>query len=193
MNDKDRERFGKIMAGLQVGLGKRSNKKLSLEELRYYFDTLKDLDVDTIEKAANDLINTKRIREFPTPGEIRETAGLSQERKALIAWYTAIEAARLYSHSSVQFDDPVIHTAILKNWGSWDNFTTLELWGKDSRWLQRMFIQAYLAYSSDTNHPKYLPGFFSDCINFNPEHDIVQIKSDDFIKQLPEAKDEEPF
>jgi len=153
MTKDDFAKFTKIMKALQNVF--TPEKAVSKERAEIYFEFLKDLSINEIEKACCQVLKTKKIPTFPTIGEIRERVESSIEDRAIEAWHVANRNLNIYD--SVCFNDHVIHSVIENEFGGWEKFCNLT-WENES-WDRRRFIQAYMIYARRKEHPKYLPGF----------------------------------
>jgi len=183
MNQNELERFTALMGIMQEAF--IPEKPLSKERIKIYFDYLKDLSIDDIEKSTHHILNVKKIPTFPTIGEIRGYIEVSMEDKALENWHLGMN--NLDSYVSVKFEDPVVHSVIEYEFGGWEKFCNLCI--KDEAWDKRRFIQAYLLYAKRGEHPKYLPGFFereNKLHGYNYDEGIKQIGRTREIKKLKE-------
>lgn len=139
-----------------------SQRELTPTAETTFFALLQDLELEDIRKAFN--IYARQNKFFPTPADIREIIkgpaltgqDLKKEREktseiaARAAVDTILDAARKYgSHSSVEFEDKLIHRLLIDMLGpkGWIHFCEMYLdeikwWRKD---FERFYVALYLA------------------------------------------------
>ena len=164
MKPEDRERFCVAMGTMAEVFQKKPSQSLA----EIYFDVLKDMDIDTFEKACARLFNTRTITgTFPLVAEIREAAGGGKHALVLRiqqAWDKFIYALRRHGYyDSVIFDDPIIH-AILRSWGGWLEWSgnrDMDDKEEDLKWVRKDFEKLYAALANRENHepPEVCVGF----------------------------------
>ena len=144
MNKKDAGKFAECMIVLNDTLGS-NNQPPSAAKIEFYFKALSDLTIDEVESGALHVANTKTIKVFPTPAEIREAVKGKPEDQAVIAADKIQNALRgVGGYASVCFDDPIIHL-IIQNYGGWDKLSdiTQDEW----KWLRKEFEKHYKVYA----------------------------------------------
>ncbi len=96
-------------------------------------------------------------RFFPKPVDLVDAITGGKKSQAALAWIEVHKAiGRVGNYSSVQFADPIIHSAIVAM-GGWPQICNRP---DEPKWVQREFEKLYEVISaahSDT-HPSYLPG-----------------------------------
>ena len=74
MTDRDKKRFAVAMNWLALKLAKDGEPtELTKEQLRDYFDALKNLTLFSVEKAVQNYFASATFRGFPLPGDIRKS------------------------------------------------------------------------------------------------------------------------
>lgn len=117
MTTDDIKRFNSMMCGLCDVYGKEATPFL----LKAYFETLKDLSIEEIEKAAIKYMQQPETasRFMPKPGNLREMIFGNSNDAAAFAWKSIVTAIRTYgAYRSVAFDDPIIHI-VVSHLGGW--------------------------------------------------------------------------
>ena len=186
------------------------NLALTKEDIKTYRVLLDDLsDADFLSAIVEICQKTTEIY----PGTnivalIRQCArGGSKEdlhSRALLAWQNVIDTVeRCGSWSSVQFDDPVIHSCV-RALGGWIELCSTDV--TEMVWREKKFLELYPVLSkSNQTHPKYLIGVdekenrlngYTEPMSykqlnpafheFNPIPEPILI--DTGIKQLPASK-----
>lgn len=146
MTHDDLERFAEIMIVINEVFG---DPRLPVSDIkmRFYFKALRDLTIDELSEAAINLANTKTIRTFPSPAEIRNVIHGRPEDAAQIAWGKFLFAVRAFGgHETVIFDDPVIH-AIIAREGGWVEITKKT--NDEMKWFGKDFLKIYAAYAPE--------------------------------------------
>lgn len=160
MTSHDIEAFAEIMTIINETFGD-SNKPVSDIKMKFYFKALADLDISELNTAAIVLANTKTIKTFPTPAEIRNAVHGKPEDQAQIAWAKFLWAVRTHGgHATVVFDDPVIH-AIVEREGGWIKVT--EKTTDEMKWFGKDFLKIYAAYVPEMKRmsvPEKLVGIY---------------------------------
>lgn len=143
MIESDMPRFRKVMAVLYVTFQRDPDPVLG----EVYFQALKDLSIDSLEKAS--MLATQRLKFFPKPAELRELVegnaalpAATIEDEAEIATGQAFAAiSSVGQYRSVTFDDPAIHMTVedLSGWGAFCR-------GPDNGHRRREFKQLYIAH-----------------------------------------------
>jgi hypothetical protein len=139
MTIQDTKKFTIWMGLLGTAFG---GKGLTKPQMDVYYEYLRDLDIDVIKEAVDQIINTRKYQSFPTVAEIREAAlggDAEAEDAALSAWS---EATRLISAGRRSCDER-INEVIKLAFGSWDRFgeTDPEMEAAD----RKHFIRCYRA------------------------------------------------
>ncbi len=156
MTKKDLKAFAQIMAVMNEAFG-NPDRQVSNLMMDFYFKALQDMSIEDLNEAAVRLAQTKTIRTFPTPGEIRQALVGDKEAQALIAWNEFIHAVRsLGPYKSVVFEDTTT-MAVVQAMGGWIKFgdyTTEEM-----KWKQKEFMGMYSAFHGrNLSAPEILPG-----------------------------------
>lgn len=151
MTDSDRLKFAAYLAGMAEVL----NAELSEIKITLYFEALKDLDLEDINRACSYLIQTSKF--FPKPAEIREVIHGNAEDRAMIALQQVKQAIAEYgTYKSVSFGDKKIH-AVVKALGGWVALgeKTYDEWV----WIEKDFLKIYRAFlGRDVECPDHLVG-----------------------------------
>lgn len=155
MDKKDYKAFEKIMASLNELYGD-PGKKVSDLKMELYFTALKDLSIGQLNDAVNILIQTKTMKVWPLPAEIRYTVEGNPQDKAAIAFDKLLGAVRsIGPYRTVIFDDPAIH-AFIQSYGGWEDICdkTVEEW----KFMRSEFVKGYAGLSKRTDVPLKLMG-----------------------------------
>ncbi len=130
---------------------------------KLYFETLRDLSIEQVEKGVAGLLKNRFSQKFPLPAEIREYALGNRRDLALAAFLNVGQAAsRVGAAGNVIFDDPVIHQVIMTYDGGWPGVCL----AYDATRFKDDFMARYralgAAYEKDplvlARTPVYLPG-----------------------------------
>lgn len=191
MTSNDIEAFAEIMTIINETFGD-SNRPVSDIKMRFYFKALSDLDITELNAAAIALANTKTIKTFPTPAEIRNAVHGKPEDQAQIAWTKFLWAVRTHGgHATVVFDDPIIH-AIVEREGGWIKVT--EKTTDEMKWFGKDFLKIYAAYAPEIKHmsvPEKLVGIYeADNSGAFDDHVPLPVVVGDQQKALGWAKDQ---
>lgn len=147
MEQMDKIRFAKCMAILAESFTQEySSKKIDI-----YYQALKDLPIENIERAVWNLVNTRTTATFPKVAEIRESINGKTEDRAILALAKVERALReVGAYNSIVFDDPIIHKVICSFDNGWIGIAdmTTEEW----IWGRKDFIRLYEAYSNNGVH-----------------------------------------
>jgi hypothetical protein len=113
MTEADRERFGRAM----LVLSEAFNEPVSQVRATAYFETLADLPIEHVERAARTWLRSGKF--FPRPSELREAIeGVAQDR-ALLAWHELTsEIRRVGFYGTPQLSAATVE-ALRATWGSW--------------------------------------------------------------------------
>jgi hypothetical protein len=151
MKDSDLNEFTEIMDDLAEMLG----GDMSPRKYELYFAALSDLSIEEIRKAANQI--ARKAIFFPKPVDFRNASQGDQETRIMVAWEKVLKGkSKAGKIQSVQFDDPVIHSAIVMM-GGWSAVCNLEGF-ENEKWQRLEFEKVYKAMMEAKDHPKYLPG-----------------------------------
>ncbi|MEA1937186.1 MAG: DUF6475 domain-containing protein [Patescibacteria group bacterium] len=156
MVEQDNKRFAVLMATLSEIFD--DGKDISEIKMEVYWEALKKFEINKVQKAVSDLINTRVYNSFPKPAEIIEMIHGCQDSLALKAWLRVIGAVEsVGGYQSIEFaGDPVIHSTV-EAMGGWIKLCDMS--GKDVVWKQKEFERLYgILNSQNTTHPKYLCG-----------------------------------
>ena len=144
MNKKDAGKFAECMIVLNDTLGS-NNQPPSAAKIEFYFKALSDLSIEEVETGALRVANTKTMKVFPTPAEIREAVRGKAEDLAVIAVDKIQNALRgVGGYESVCFDDPVIHL-IIQNYGGWAKLS--DIIQDEWKWIRKEFEKHYKVYA----------------------------------------------
>lgn len=142
MNKGDFKKFEQIMGGINEVYGDPS-KQVSELKMDLYWNSLKDLTIDHLNRAVNMLMNTKVIKTFPLPAEIREAALGNLDDKAEAAfevfWGTV---QNLGAYQSVVFQDGIIGRVVTEL-GGWEKACHPE---EESKWYRKTFCDLYKSF-----------------------------------------------
>jgi hypothetical protein len=155
MDDNNLKAFEHIMASLNELFGDPA-KKVSHLKMDLYYNALKDLSIEQLNNAVNVLCQTKMIKTWPLPAEIRQAVEGSLQDKAAVAFDKLLGAVRSVGpYQTVIFDDPAIHTYV-QSYGGWEEICdkTTEEW----KYMRNEFIKGYNGYTSRTDVPLQLTG-----------------------------------
>lgn len=152
MTKNDMAEFTKLLTGL-AAMFERQLTELIRD---MYYNALKDLDIEQIRDAANNIAQTSTF--FPKPVDFRNAISGDKDSAAISAWEKVLKAkSKVGQYQSVQFDDPVIHS-VIKLMGGWGAVCRLE-GHDDEKWQRIDFEKTYKALlGRNADHPKYLPG-----------------------------------
>lgn len=171
MTDKDEKRFAYCMAALSEAFSQEASEA----KIDIYFKALSDLDIEDIERAAWQIINTRGTSTFPKVAELRQAIFPDIEDNATLAYdkFTKGKAAT-GAYDTVIFDDPIIH-AVIQSMGSWEAvcMVTEDEW----RFKRKEFMDLYRAFSK--NPPQQIP---ARLIGIHEHQNSIS----GFNKQIPE-------
>lgn len=139
MNDPDRQEFAIVIGGLAVTFRVEATDGL----IHGYWLGLRDLSLETVQRAAETAIRTKRF--MPVPAELRSIAGqMSPEDRAIKAWDEFIQQLdRHGDFCTLEFDDPLINATARNLGGLSDICERLEREAKT--WIRKDFERIYAA------------------------------------------------
>lgn len=155
MDKTDLKAFEKIMTSLNELYGDPA-KQISDLKMELYYTALKDLTIEQLNDAVNVLFQTKTIKTWPLPAEIRQAVEGNPTDKAHVALDKLIGAVRsIGPYQSVIFDDPAIH-AFVQSYGGWEEMCdkTVEEW----KYIRNEFMKAYPGLSGRQDVPLKLTG-----------------------------------
>jgi len=115
---EEKQKFAILMAMLGTAFGE---KGIASERIEMYWAHLNDIPVDTVAKAVDTIIKTRKYSSIPTIAEIRDAAlGRDDEIEAaaLDAWGRACRAIE----RSFYGVDPVVDESVRMAFGSWEGF-----------------------------------------------------------------------
>lgn len=161
MDKTDLKAFEKIMTSLNELYGDPS-KQISDLKMELYYKALSDLSIEQLNDAVNILCQTKTIKTWPLPAEIRQAVEGNPQDKAQVAFDKLITAVRsIGSYQTVIFDDPAIH-AFVQSYGGWEEICdkTVDDW----KYMRNEFIRGYNGFTGRTDVPLQLTGIH-DAVN----------------------------
>ena len=178
MTKTDAKKFAEILAYLGTIFG----KELTATGIKMYYQTLIDLEIGDIEKAAMHIANNRTITgTFPLPAEFREavknqSGELSVEEKAEVGWLALVWAIEsLGRWASVQFEDAVIHD-VVQALGGWLRITSADNvdWNTESQmtWRRKDFVAMYKIMARQRPSTPYLIGE-QEAANDGIYHDFI--------------------
>jgi len=115
----DKKKFAILMALLGTAFGE---KGIAPERIDVYWEHLRDIPIDEVNRAVKTIIKTRRYSSIPTIAEIRDAAlGTDDaiETAALEAWG---RASRAVSRGLYLRDDCAINEAVRVAFGGWEKF-----------------------------------------------------------------------
>lgn len=152
MTQNDFLQFGELMAVL----GEAFSKEPSAYKIEIYFRALKDLSIEEIKTAVDNIIKTRTITgTFPLVSEIREAVNGNIDDKAVIAISKIEDAIRsIGAYSNVVFDDPLIHAVIVR-YGGWVKLC--EVTSDEWKFLRKDLEKHYKALARTYSNSNHLP------------------------------------
>jgi len=142
MTKKDIRAFAEIMTALNEIYGD-PGKQISNLKSDLYFSSLQDLTIDELNRAVNFLCNTKTIKTFPLPAEIREAATGNSDDKAEAAFEIFWETVqRIGAYQSVEFQDGIIGR-VVNELGGWEKACHPQ---EDLKWYRKTFCDLYKSF-----------------------------------------------
>jgi len=137
MIESDKPRF----AGIITALAETFERELSEVVIGVYFDALRDLSIESVQKAASACVRTSRF--MPRPAEIREQAGggpTAAKDNALVAYTQAVRMiSSVGSYRTPPIEDP-ISVATIQAMGGWVAFCTRD---DADKWVEKEFREWY--------------------------------------------------
>lgn len=161
MDKTDLKAFEQIMTSLNELYGDPA-KQISDLKMELYYNALKDLSIDQLNDAVNILCQTKTIKTWPLPAEIRQAVEGNPQDKAQVAFDKLITAVRsIGSYQTVIFDDPAIH-AFVQSYGGWEEICdkTVDDW----KYMRNEFVRGYTGFCRVNGVPLQLTGIH-DAVN----------------------------
>lgn len=186
---KDMKRFAVCMASLGESVDKIAGKL----KVEVYFRALSDFNIEQIEKAAWEIIETRKYSSFPQVAEIREAIVGNLEDKAILALHELEQAVAKHGfYSTVIFSDKVIHLCV-EALGGWE--TVCNMPQEEWKWSRKEFLKLYQAFTRALQEgkqikiPERLVGFIEQQNEFNGYRDKipqpVYIAGDGDVTALP--------
>ena len=161
MDKTDLKAFEQIMTSLNELYGDPS-KQISDLKMELYYKALSDLSIEQLNDAVNILCQTKTIKTWPLPAEIRQAVEGNPQDKAQVAFDKLITAVRsIGSYQTVIFDDPAIH-AFVQSYGGWEEICdkTVDDW----KYMRNEFVRGYTGFCRVNGVPLQLTGIH-DAVN----------------------------
>lgn len=159
MKHEDRKKFAALMASMaEVFDGKDEVSALKME---IYYKTLESYPIEHISVAVSSLMKSRVYPSMPKPAEIIGEIEGKNKHSATLAWLKVVSGiSRVGNYQSVQFDDPVIHSAI-QAMGGWAQLGLVK--NDDLHWKQKEFEKLYEIFTErGGKHPAYLPGIHEE-------------------------------
>lgn len=157
----NRTEFAQGLALLTGAVG----KPMPDEQIAAWFALLNDLTAEQFKAGIVETLRTHQYAGFPPVGTVRTNAlagvagAIAPKDRPLLAWLSVVESiARVSSHESVVFTDPVIN-ATIRALGGWSHVRHTP--ADDRQWLEKQFREYYAAYSGIALRPEQtarLPG-----------------------------------
>lgn len=114
MTEEDRIRFAEAV----YALGEVFNEPISAVRVEGYFDALRDLEIDDVNRAVRRAL--KDCRFFPKPVELRELVLGNSDGHADAAWGEVVREVRRVGYMGTPaFSDARTMRVIREIWGSW--------------------------------------------------------------------------
>ena len=135
--------FEQIMTSLNELFGD-AGKKVSHLKMDLYYNALKDLSIEQLNDAVNILCQTKTIKTWPLPAEIRQAVEGNPQDAANRAFDELLGAVRsIGPYQSVSFADRAIHVFI-ESYGGWEEICdkTTDEW----KFMRNEFVKGYAGY-----------------------------------------------
>lgn len=142
MRESDREGF----AGTLLTIGKMFGKIPDTDTLKIYWESLRDLTLETIQTAIhNHLRDPEHCHFMPMPGDIIRLAGFRRQN-ALTAWAEVIDTMEsVGAYGTVMFEDGVVN-AVIRDLGGWPEVCYRQTHDEEEIWLQKEFERRYNEY-----------------------------------------------
>lgn len=160
MDKNDRMAFHAVV----TVLCEQYQAEASPARFKLYFEALRDLSLEQVERGVADMLKNRYSNKFPLPAEIREYALGNRRDLALAAFLKTGQAvSRVGAAGNVVFDDPVIHQVIMTYDGGWPGVCL----AYDETRFKDDFVARYRALTAALEKnplilaetPVYLPGF----------------------------------
>ena len=152
MMKSDQKQFAKIVGSIAIACGKEINEVT----ISVYFEALKDLSIQEVESAANQLIkNWDKPGMIPTPGQFREAVFGDAASRSSVALETLKTAmSKSGSYKSVAFADSALMVAI-EHHDDWVEICRAyrELKDKDVSYWEHNFKQIYQQAFKNSRKP----------------------------------------
>lgn len=139
--EKDYKKFAELMVSMAIAI----DKDTSIERVEMYFRFLKDLKIETLEKAFYHIIKTEKFPVFPTIGKIRWLIEGDEdeiiEAEANEAWGEACQLVWDLGDTNEPSENHILDESVRVAFGSWKHFgeTNPQYEGSD----RRHFINCY--------------------------------------------------
>lgn len=155
MTDGDKKQFAAILGALAEIFG----QEMSKPKLNLYFGALKDLTIEQIERAGEQLAGTAKF--FPRPVEFREAVEGSTLDRAAVAWRTLCGLCAHSGYPSLQITDGALAYAIEEMGGYREAVAKIHDASPEmERAYQKTFEQFYKIGQARGAQPKYILGEF---------------------------------
>lgn len=143
MNQSEKAEFGKLLAGVMAFY----RQDLSEFASDVWFATCSGFDMDQVRKAFTAHATDPERGQFPPkPADIVRALQGTKTDRSLIAWGKVLGAMqRVGAYTTVCFDDPAIHAAIV-DLGGWVQICRSSM--DELPHLERRFCQSHKAYAS---------------------------------------------
>ena len=150
MNNNDKREFFDAMESAFEIYGKKPCDRVA----NLYWDSLIRFDLADVLRALSSHVQNPDTGQFlPKPADIIRILDGTTQSKAMVAWSKVHKAIRTVGpHSSVLFDDPLIH-AVLADMGGW--IALCEVPDNEMPFSANKFEKRYQAYSAQDGIPQY--------------------------------------
>lgn len=163
-NHENNEKFLFVMAAL----AEASGQDCSDFKVKIYAKALEDIPVESIEKAAWGIINTRTFASFPKVGEIREhlQGGKADDLSVVALDVLEKSMSRHGKYRSVVFNDPYI-MATVHSMGGWPKLCSME--SEEWKWARKDFERIYQAFSARPVESLEIPERLSGIVELTNE------------------------
>jgi len=163
-----------------TALAENFSANLSDAGIMMRFEAMKDLTIEEVDRAAKEILRTRKFTKMPTVAEFLEHIHGDPEAKAMVQASQVLEAIkRIGGNASVVFDDPATQAVIKMGFGGWVKLCK-EMLAEKEGWFIKDFCRIYQAYQKEgikvfgrLAGRTEMDNFKKGCLNHIPEPVLI--------------------